>query len=39
MLINFPGSEFYGRIANDADIPSEDVKKYILATSDFAIGM
>ena len=36
---NFPGSEFYGRIANDADNPSEDFKKYILATSDFAKGM
>ena len=32
-------SDFYGRIANDADIPSEDVQKYILATSDFAKGM
>ena len=35
----FLGSDFYGRIANDADIPSEDVQKYILATSDFAKGM
>ena len=26
-------------ITNYADIPSEDVKKYILATSDFAKGM
>ena len=33
------GSDFYGRIASDADIPSEDVQKYILATSDFAKGM
>ena len=33
---NFLGSEFYGQITNDADIPSEDVQKYILATSDFA---
>ena len=33
------GSDFYGRIANDANIPSEDVQKYILATSDFAKGM
>ena len=32
----FLGSDFYGRIANDADIPSEDVQKYILANSDFA---
>ena len=35
----FLGSDFYGRISNDADIPSEDVQKYILATSDFAKGM
>ena len=33
------GSDFYGKIANDADIPSEDVQKYILAASDFAKGM
>ena len=32
---NLLGSEFYGRITNDADIHSEDVQKYILATSDF----
>ena len=36
---NFLGSHFYGRIANDSNIPSEDVQKYILATSDFAKGM
>ena len=36
---NFLGSEFYGRIANDANLPSEDVQKYILATSDFAKGI
>ena len=36
---NFLGSVFYGRIVNDADIPSDDVQKYILATSDFAKGM
>ena len=30
------GSEFNGRIANDADIPSKDVQKNIFATSDFA---
>ena len=36
---NFLGSEFYGRIANDANIPSEDVQKYILVTSDFAKGV
>ena len=33
------GSDFYGRIANGYDIPSDDVQKYILATSDFAKGM
>ena len=36
---NFLGSDFSGRIANDSDIPSKDVQKYILATSDFAKGM
>ena len=36
---NSLGSDFYGIIANDFDIPSEDVQKYILATSDFAKGM
>ena len=35
----FLGSYFYGRTANDANIPSEDLQKYILATSDFAKGM
>ena len=29
-------SNFYSWIAADADIPREDVQKYILATSDFA---
>ena len=33
---NFIGSDFYSRITNDSDIPSHDVQKYILATSDFA---
>ena len=33
------GSDFYGRIANDADIPTDDVQKYLLATSDFSKGM
>ena len=33
------GSEFYVKIANDYEIPSDDVQKYILATSDFAKGM
>ena len=36
---NFLGSDLYGRIANDVNIPSEDIQKYILATSDFAKGM
>ena len=36
---NFLALDFYGRITNDADIPSEDVQKYILATSDFAKGI
>ena len=31
---NFLGSDFYGQITNDYNIPSEDVQKYILATSD-----
>ena len=35
----FLGSDFYGRITNDTDIPSEDVQKYILVSSDFAKGM
>ena len=29
-------SDFLSRITADADIPREDVQKYILATSDFA---
>ena len=33
------GFEFYGKIANDYDIPSDDVQKFILTTSDFAKGM
>ena len=33
---NFTGSDFYSRTASDADLPKEDVQKYILATSDFA---
>ena len=36
---NFLGSDFYSRITADADIPKEDVQKYILATSDFAKSM
>ena len=35
-VVNFPGSDFYSRIASDANIPRKDVQKYILATSDFA---
>ena len=31
--------DFYGGIANDSNIPSENIYKYILATSDFAKGM
>ena len=36
---NFIGSDFYWRIANDSNMPSEDVQKYILATSDFTKGI
>ena len=36
---DFLGSDFCGRIANDADIPSADVQKYILASSDLAKGI
>ena len=36
---NFLGSDFYRRIANHANIPTEDVQKYIAVTSDFAKGM
>ena len=32
----YTNSDFYSRIAADADIPKEDIQKYILATSDFA---
>ena len=32
-------SDFYGSIANDADIPSNNVQKYLLTTSDFVKGM
>ena len=32
-------SDFYTNIANDANIPKEDVQKYLLATSDFAKSM
>ena len=33
------GSDFYSRITNDVDIPSSDIQKYLLATSDFSKGM
>ena len=36
---NFIESDFYGRIANDSNIPPNDVQKYIFATSDVAKGM
>ena len=36
---NFIGSDFYGRMANDSNIPSDDIEKYILATSFFAKGI
>ena len=36
---NFSGSDFYGKIASDANIPPEDVQEYILATSDCAKSM
>ena len=36
---NFIGYDFYERMANDSNIPTEDVQKYILATSDFAMGI
>ena len=32
-------SDFYSKIANDANIPKEDVQKYLLATSDFTKSM
>ena len=32
-------SDFYGRITNDADIPSSNVQKYLHVTSDFAKGI
>ena len=35
----FSGSDFYGRITSDANLSSEDVKKYLLATSDFSKGV
>ena len=32
-------NDFFANIANDANIPKEDVQKYLLATSDFAKPM
>ena len=32
-------SGFYGRIANDPDTSSDDIQKYLLATTDLAKGM
>ena len=32
-------NDFFADIANDANIPKEDVQKYLLATSDFAKSM
>ena len=31
--------DFNGKIANDAEMPSKDFQKYLLATSDFVKGM
>ena len=35
----FLGSDLYGRITKDVDLPSADVQNYLLATSDFSKGM
>ena len=35
-LDTFLGPEFYDRITHDSDLPSENIQRYILATSDFA---
>ena len=37
--VDTSGSDFYSAIANDANIPREDVQKYLLVTSDFAKSM
>ena len=37
--VTFLGSNFYGRIANNKDVLSEDVQKHILATTNIAKGM
>ena len=36
---SFSESDFYGRIANDADVSSQDVQRYLLATSNFSKGI
>ena len=36
---SFLGSNFYRKITSDYDIPSDDIKKYILTVRDFAKGM
>lgn len=36
---NFIGYDYNGKVANDANIPSEDLKKYMFATYDFAKGI
>ena len=35
----FLGSDFYGKFASDADLPSEDVQKYLPTSSDFSKGI
>ena len=35
-VVNVLGSDFYGWISNDVNISSEDIQKYVLASSDFA---
>ena len=32
-------NDFFANMANDSNIPKEDVQKYLLATSDFAKSM
>ena len=35
----FSDSDFYGRIASNADLPSKDMQNYMLAESDFSKAM
>lgn len=35
----FLGSDFYGKFVSDADLPSEDVQKYLPTSSDFSKGI